>query len=450
MSTTSCTDIITDNNYALINKVIEIKNNSTNNINDNEKELMAKLIEIFDNVIKTCKSTNNNSKVVIHTVNQFNDIKEKVNLIISKLENDIYEHNMTTNLDDLENNLNVDSQHLSNNSKCPTWQDIVIERSSLLFDKKKIEKLLKQIKDFSQFLSKHEKYIINSLESYFKNNKDKKNPRYDTSDKINSLLDEYTQINFDFLAKRIRRNLQYLDKWKNDKNLNEHLSPYRNEINQVENNLKSLRSKVSQFLTDTFPKTLHEYIKDKNFFGEMNKNILKTKQTITEYYNSITIGDIIVDKEFIFTYFLKFLNICAFTAALYFSEVIFSKLYFREKYVNLKGQPNILYLILLVISFIIGFFIFILLLILTIKFIIQTYNKDIFFINDHLFSSYIIDCCLTLVLFSTLAIVISYFMQHKRYFRYKIEGLYTLEGLKDMLLHLSVFINILPVFFVNW
>lgn len=456
----SCADIVSDENYALINHVIKLKDDSNDDtVNTDEKQLMIKLIDLYDQFIKSCDSPTDKTTTNENDVKQFSKIKQQVVEIISKISDKKKEQNKKreNDLNELNNSIDVELQHLRKHSTCPSWKELVVENSSILFDKNRLTSLLHQIKEFSQNLSKYEKHIIDSLnnliEKYKKNITDKTKFRNEVSERISNLLDKYTHKNFDFLAKTIRNNLNYLNKWRNDKNLNEHLSPYRNEINQVENNLNRLRHRVSKFLNDTFSTTVHERLKgEKTLLDEINKYIQKTNEQIVEYYNngSIKISDIVLDKEFVFTYFLKFLNICAFTTALYFSEMMFSKLYFKQKYVNLTGQPNLLYLILMMISFTFGFFIFILLLMLVIKFITQTYDKDIFFINDHLFSSYLIDISLTVLLFSILALILAYFMQHKRYFRYKIEGLYTIEGLRDMLLYLVVIINILPLFFINW
>ena len=173
----------------------------------------------------------------------------------------------------------------------------------------------------------------------------------------------------------------------------------------------------------------------------------KAEEKLRDLYNNeVSIMDVIVDNNFIMLYVLKLLQYGLLVGAVFLTEKIFSNMYMQQVYANNGDPPNLLTMLAIFVAIDVAFALFLVTALYLISVIMKSQGKRNFFINDRLVKKFMIDYAFaTLVLFVLLAIIAAY-MQAKKYFRYKTEGLRAIRAFGDMTISLAPVILLVPYF----
>lgn len=180
---------------------------------------------------------------------------------------------------------------------------------------------------------------------------------------------------------------------------------------------------------------------------DMVKRVTKVQQKLKDVYNNdISIMDIILDNQFLALYVLKLLQFGLLVGAIFLTEKIFSNMYMERVYANNGDPPDLMIMLAICIAIYTAFTLFLATVLFLIHLIVEKHGIRNFVINVDLIKKYLIDyAASTLLLFILLSIICSY-MQSKKYFRYKTEGLRAIRAFGDIIMSIAPVVFLVPYF----
>lgn len=173
---------------------------------------------------------------------------------------------------------------------------------------------------------------------------------------------------------------------------------------------------------------------------------LKVRSKISSLYDiDYNIMDIIMDSRFMAVYVLKIVHYMILIGSLYLTEKIFSEMYMKQVYAENHDPPNILIMLGILIAIDAGFLLFLITVLLLLKYIFSSPSND-FIITNELITTFIKDYVVYMVLVGSLAAIIGQIIQNKKYFKYKTEGLRGIRAFKEIFLSLAGVLLVVPYF----
>lgn len=164
------------------------------------------------------------------------------------------------------------------------------------------------------------------------------------------------------------------------------------------------------------------------------------------YNNEVSIMDVIVDNNFLALYALKLLQYGLFVGAIFLTEKIFSNMYMQRVYANNGDPPSLLTMLGIFVAIDVAFALFLTLALYLVHVVAEKQGQRNFIINGRLVRKFIVDyVCATVVIFVLLAIIAGY-MQAKKYFRYKTEGLRAIRAFGDLAISIAPVVLAVPFF----
>ena len=208
--------------------------------------------------------------------------------------------------------------------------------------------------------------------------------------------------------------------------------------------VKSEKIKIIEYINSETVLDSDEYLNGtvKTYDANFQKIEIKLKSL---YNNEQSIMDLIIDSHFITLYILKIIHYFIILTSLYVTEKLFSEMYMKAVYAENTTPPNLINM--LVIFFVIdfGLILFLLTILFLLMYIFKSPSKE-FIINIELIKAFVIDYLIYMVILLALLAIIASYMQLKKYFRYKTEGLRAIRALKDITIAISIVLIILPWF----
>lgn len=291
---------------------------------------------------------------------------------------------------------------------------------------------------------------------------------------------DYRYHHFDFIAKKIRKRVSYINNWRNNSELEDIIEKFKDELYKFDESIGKCSNKVKEYAKElntifqnqiqsfelrigTVPQRFKKVISSARGdesrklqngilaeFQNINMEIGTMVDKTFMYYNDrVRMKHIIFDREFVFLYFLKSISFVFLLFSVYLIENIFVSKCKENGTVLQKDPPNILMFVLICYGVHIAF-IFILLTILLIFSLIFTSIQHTFIINSHTLVFFLFDYALCLLFHTILSLIYAYFVQKKRYFRYKLESLRGLRSLTDFMLYTGIVIFSVPFFMIKW
>lgn len=164
------------------------------------------------------------------------------------------------------------------------------------------------------------------------------------------------------------------------------------------------------------------------------------------YNNEVSIMDVIVDNNFLALYALKLLQYGLLVGAIFLTEKIFSNMYMQRVYANNGDPPSLMSMLGIFVAIDLAFALFLTLALYLVHVVAEKQGQRNFIINGRLVRKFIVDyVCATVVIFVLLAIIAGY-MQAKKYFRYKTEGLRAIRAFGDLAISIAPVVLAVPFF----
>lgn len=210
-------------------------------------------------------------------------------------------------------------------------------------------------------------------------------------------------------------------------------------VNAVSNSIKTYKD--THLLDDVKKVTLEDKCDD------MVKRVSKVQQKLKDVYNNdISIMDIILDNQFMALYILKLLQYGLLVGAIFLTEKIFSNMYMEKVYANNGDPPDLMIMLSICVAIYTAFALFLATVLFLIHLIVEKHGIRNFVINTDLIKKFFIDyAASTLLLFLLLSIICMY-MQSKKYFRYKTEGLRAIRAFGDIIMSIAPVVFAVPYF----
>lgn len=180
---------------------------------------------------------------------------------------------------------------------------------------------------------------------------------------------------------------------------------------------------------------------------DMVKRVTKVQQKLKDVYNNdISIMDIILDNQFMALYVLKLLQYGLLVGAIFLTEKIFSNMYMERVYANNGDPPDLMIMLSICVAIYTAFTLFLATVLFLIHLVVEKHGIRNFVINIDLIKKFFIDyAASTLLLFLLLSIICMY-MQSKKYFRYKTEGLRAIRAFGDIIMSIAPVVFAVPYF----
>jgi hypothetical protein len=238
---------------------------------------------------------------------------------------------------------------------------------------------------------------------------------------------------------------------------------YIAEIDSLENDINVIRARIDKFMSaqskvvdKLYTRLEGNYLNDlteeeeredvKAKYAATTKNVLNTNKNLFSMYNNKgSIMSLITDSHFIAIYVLKIIHYGMLVGALYLTEKIFSQMYMQEVYANNKDPPSLITMYGIFLGLDIGFVIFLLTVMFLLMYIFKGRANN-FIINPDLIKSFCVDFLMFTVILGLVMIILGSFMQMKKYFRYKTEGLRAIRAYKDISLTVGAVLLVIPFF----
>ena len=420
-----------------INELIAKKEAELKKLTD---ELPTKLALVEDGKKHLEMYKKNTEKISI----QMLDYIDKCNLHVRRLKNDILDSQKSIEAQKASNAINDRIATLELNDTAPentgeTAFGVILSNTIM----KAFRKLYKEIKgEIERFISD---FLHVYLHDIRKKNAYLKNARFQITErlKIRRDPDENDPIS-DKLTQKYTKNLESI-KGLRDTEIKVALL-VRDEINKIEVFIE----KITLYITKKYSEKLDQ----KSNKSEMeNKCKILTTLVIDEkeklkkvYNNDITMLDIIMDNQFIALYVLKILQLGLIVGAIFLTEKIFSSMYMQKVYANNGDPPNLMIMLCIFVAIDFAFALFLVIVLYLVSLIAEKHGLRNFIINNDLIKKFMIDyTCSTVLLFILLSIITVY-LQSKKYFRYKTEGLRAIRAFGDMAISIAPVILLVPFF----
>jgi len=376
----------------------------------------------------------------------------------------------------------------STNADCPNIHDQLLQKASLKFNMSIANMFYEVLQDFqAQQIAFYTRLIENVNDSFEKAHKkyqeeqEKKKPddmqqQGESSKNSDSAVrnldrqflrrminfaDQIRQNHFDFLSKRVRKSLMYINRWNDSETLSDE---ERKKMMQIENKIKDISREAKVTLENLTKKVdnkgkgyINQYVQDTEskdhariLLNNRLQQIQYTIDVIQSYYQrGISWLDLFLDRQFMYLYAVKIAHVFLFALSVYISTVIFKKKYQRDVFEKHKGPPTLYSFLGMIFGFFIALNVFVFLLLILFSYLFQK-TSYFSFLNADFIYAYLVDLCLSLSLMFSLYMILTYFVSRKRYFNYKYDGYKTIKGLGRMLSLMTLWIVMTPFFYLYW
>jgi len=279
--------------------------------------------------------------------------------------------------------------------------------------------------------------------------------------RIINFADRIRQNHFDFLTKKVRKSLLYINQWNDSKNLSDE---EMKKLMQVENIMKDISREAKVALENLANKAdkkgkmfINRFVHDTESKDDarilLNNRLQQIPYTIdiiqSYYQRGISWLDLFLDRQFMYLYAVKIAHVFLFALSVYISTVIFKKKYQRDVFEKHKGPPTLYSFMGMIFAFFIALNVFVFLLLILFSYLFQKTSYFSFLDTDFIYA-YVVDLCLSLLLMLCIFMILTHFVSRKRYFNYKYDGYKTIYGLGRMLSLMTLWIVLTPFFYFYW
>lgn len=304
-------------------------------------------------------------------------------------------------------------------SKLESWktylkklrEDVEKKESQTLSKKEKTQnecpKLIDYVSDYASIQPHEYVYdnLIEKLEDFQSINKDELS------------VYMFNRMHFNFVEKDIKHLLLYFKSHKYDKE----------EIKKVDKLIKDILKQSRDFL-------------------KANNADMYIQRRIENYFQNvggINLRDLFSDPQFLINFGIKILTILCCILSAYLANILFLKQYERNFPSNV---PNLYYYWLYFTGILLG---------INVVLITIYYVVTHFFNRNHIWTIEMMmiiikDITTCFTLHSLIMLVVTYFFQTKKYFRYKVSGHNTINALSRTTYLTSIVTYLIPFFFVHW
>ena len=165
------------------------------------------------------------------------------------------------------------------------------------------------------------------------------------------------------------------------------------------------------------------------------------------YNGEMSIGDIMLDSEFMFLYALKVVSWFALWFSLVLAEKLFTQLYMQKVYAEGGNAPNLLIFNGFYVAISLVFMAVLFLVLMLISYIFKN-EGNTFVINSHSLQLFVADFFMTWILLGLFGIILGQMIQKRRYFRYQTEGLRGVRALKFAVMFIGIIVYAMPYFII--
>jgi hypothetical protein len=174
----------------------------------------------------------------------------------------------------------------------------------------------------------------------------------------------------------------------------------------------------------------------------MNKNLDKL---LSFYYINYSTMELIFDSQFFVMYVIKGIRMLFTYIALFLATRVFSPIYEEAVYDQKSNPPPLWKYLLIFFGFDISFNVFLVVLLYLLKFLFKS-DDNSFVVDQYLFSKYMTDYAISMVILITAGFVIGNVMMEKKYFKYRYEGLRAIRAYESMMFNIAIVLYIIPYF----
>ena len=155
--------------------------------------------------------------------------------------------------------------------------------------------------------------------------------------------------------------------------------------------------------------------------------------------------ELIFDTQFFLMYVIKGIRIMFTYIALFLATRVFSPIY-EEAVYDQKGNPPALSKYLLIFfAFDISFNVFLIVLLYLLTYLFKS-DDNSFPIDNHLFTKYLTDYVISMVILIAAGFMIGKVMMEKKYFKYRYEGLRAIRAYESMMFSVAIVLYMVPSF----
>lgn len=364
---------------------------------------------------------------------------------------------------------------------CPDLRDTMINKTSMVFNKRVINYVTNKFRKFIESLdgvhTKHTDDFKTFADSQLAFVESKQDANAQTqvhvlSNAYNKVVNfalsstkDYRQHHFDFIAKKMKKHMRYIDQWRANIGTSDdvdktELVAHFNDVDKAKREAAENASKFYESFSALFDKMIKEFAID-TLPHEVRADYVARARSVNlvmdesfdrvfMYYNSkISWKDIVSDRQFILTYFMKGVNFTFLILSLYLTEQFFKTRYYDNVYRTRKKAPSLLYMLLLCFGLHASFN----LVLVTLMFLVMLFfskSTHRFVIDMPFISCYLIDYVTTTIIHFSLCAVVAYFAQRKRYFRYRIDGARSIRAMVDLIMFIGLVVYVCPIFMAFW
>lgn len=222
------------------------------------------------------------------------------------------------------------------------------------------------------------------------------------------------------------------------------IQTYINKINEISD--KAEKAENNKEIIEIHKTVIKEAKERAIEFLESRKQMINNINN-----NQMTIIEIITEPIFISTYMYKLLHYGSLLAAAFFAEKIFTSNYMQKVYANNSVPPSLYQMLFIFIALDIVFITLITAFLYMLILIFSTNEMTGFsgFVETYLNGNilmFVLDSFIFLAIFTLVMLIIVAFMQKKKYFRYKTEGLRAIRALREIMMYIALVLIAIPYF----
>jgi len=270
-------------------------------------------------------------------------------------------------------------------------------------------------------------------------------------------LDRYRRFHFDFIMKRIRRELDYLKFWRETPGYKESVQQYSKYFDKVDERLKNTAEMAQRFLLTDFEKTFSRNMERFDLANivdntermdfliyqrqVMAKAAQVAKTVQSDYFDRVNIIQMLVDRQFLLSFVLNAASIGLFFLALHWGEKTYKDTYKRNNYA--QNPPLLLFT-----GSALAYYVIMQAIIIACLSGLYVYNFDTYYIDAKFIYTFATEQVFQTLVFGVIAIILTVVCQNVSLFRYDQEALRGFRALKQMLISICIVLFIVPLFYL--
>ena len=280
---------------------------------------------------------------------------------------------------------------------------------------------------------------------------------------VRYLLKSYSQYYTHLIAHRIFKELQYLERWKNEESLSD---TNKNQMMDIRKYMKDIPQEAIAFIK-SFQEQFHEQFMNRTkkthaFISLLDKNaIMQSKNALmkdfsevhleiaTLFQNPVSWKTIINNDKFILMIVFKTLCIFGLFVGIYFAEFVMKRKYFEKLYRQHSDPPSLFEYLGIMYIIYSGIFMAICILTTLLIFLFRNSYYSLYF-NSFLIYSFITDFFLSLSVHAVFMFIVAHIMSTKRFFMYRYDGLRTINAISKIAIGSGILLTMFPYFLFFW